>query len=79
MKNITLSVDDDTYRLARIAAAERDTTVSGLVRAYLQQLTSRSGLPDQQAADLFAALDRAVSNRASDRLSHEEAHARGAG
>ena len=76
MKNITLAVDDDTYRLARIAAAERGTTVSALVRDYLRQLAQR---PDQQRnAALFEALDRAAPNQAADRLSRETAHARGA-
>ena len=32
MKNITVSVDDQTHRLARIRAAELDTSVSALVR-----------------------------------------------
>ncbi|TNF54069.1 MAG: ribbon-helix-helix protein, CopG family [Gammaproteobacteria bacterium] len=36
MKNITLSVDEETYRRVRIAAAERNTTVSALVRDYLR-------------------------------------------
>lgn len=35
MKNITVSIDDDTYRLSRIKAAESGTSVSALVRAYL--------------------------------------------
>ena len=38
MKNITVSVDDETYRRARIKAAERDTSVSSLVREYLNGL-----------------------------------------
>jgi hypothetical protein len=40
VKIITVSVDDATYRRARIAAAERDTSVSALVKAYLEQLSS---------------------------------------
>jgi hypothetical protein len=39
MKNITVSVDDETYRRARVVAAERDTSVSALVRNFLQQLS----------------------------------------
>ena len=35
MKNITVSIDDDTYRLSRIKVAESGTSVSALVRAYL--------------------------------------------
>ncbi len=41
MKNITVSVDDATYRLARIRAAELDTSVSALVRDYLRTLAVR--------------------------------------
>ena len=39
MKNITVSVDDETYRLSRIKAAEEGTSVSALVRSYLIELT----------------------------------------
>ena len=38
MKNITVSVDDETYRRARIKAAEQDTSVSALVRRFLSDL-----------------------------------------
>jgi len=38
MKNITLSVPDDVYRSARIAAARLDTSVSALVRNFLKSL-----------------------------------------
>ena len=38
MKNITLSVNDDLYRQARIDAARRDTTATGLVRNFLLNL-----------------------------------------
>lgn len=39
MKNITVSVDEETHRLARIRAAELDTSVSALVRDYLGHLS----------------------------------------
>lgn len=35
MKNITVSVDEETYRTARIAAAEAGTSVSAMVRDFL--------------------------------------------
>ena len=38
MKNITLSIDEYTHRQARIRAAELGTSVSALVRSYLQSL-----------------------------------------
>ena len=40
MKNITVSVDEETHRLARIRAAELDTSVSALVREYLKSLVA---------------------------------------
>ena len=42
MKNITVSVDEETHRLARIRAAELDTSVSALVRNYLRSLVSET-------------------------------------
>lgn len=40
MKNITVAVDEKTHRMARIRAAELDTSVSALVRQYLRDLVS---------------------------------------
>lgn len=40
MKNITLALDEETYRKARIAAAQRDTSVSSLVKQYLLTLVA---------------------------------------
>ncbi len=76
MKNITLSVDDETWRQARIKAAEQGTTVSALVRNYLKSL-SRRGTETDPTTALFDTLDRAGSYQASSRMSREEAHARG--
>ena len=39
-KNITVSVDAETHRKARILAAEKGTSVSALVRAYLRNLAN---------------------------------------
>ena len=41
MKNITVSIDDETHRQARIRAAELGTSVSALVRGYLRSLISQ--------------------------------------
>jgi hypothetical protein len=40
MKNLTVSLDDETYRRARMIAAERDTSVSALVKGFLTRLTA---------------------------------------
>ena len=37
MKNITLKVDDETYRKARIRAAQAGTSVSAMVLEFLNR------------------------------------------
>jgi hypothetical protein len=41
MKNITLAVEDDVLAAARKFAAEKKTTVNGLVRDYLASLAEQ--------------------------------------
>lgn len=52
MRNITVSVDEETHRMARIRAAELDTSVSALVRGYLRSLATADGVP--AAGDSYA-------------------------
>ena len=42
MKNITVAVDDETHRLARVRAAELETSLSALVRDYLRSLVGKT-------------------------------------
>jgi hypothetical protein len=38
MRNITVTIPDDSYRKARVWAAERDTSVSAVVKHLLETL-----------------------------------------
>jgi hypothetical protein len=38
--NVTLSLDDDLVRAVRKLAVDRDTTLTGLIRAYLERLAA---------------------------------------
>ena len=59
MRNITVSVDDQTHRRARIRAAELDTSVSALVRDYLNRLADQSGTgKGTKVADIETPLER---------------------
>jgi len=58
MRNITLSVDEDSYRNVRIAAAHRGTSVSGLVREYFRSLQAEKTDPCRQIEELFEVMDR---------------------
>lgn len=76
MKNITVSIDEEVHRRARIRAAERGTSVSAAVRefliAYAGQETDferRKRLQDET----LASVERF---RATDRLSREDVHDR---
>ena len=48
MKNITVTIDDETHRSARIRAAELGTSVSALVKAYLNGLAAGDQAPEPQ-------------------------------
>jgi hypothetical protein len=52
MKNITISVDEVTYRHARIAAARRDVSVSALVKQYLILLAQSEEAPPAPSQSL---------------------------
>ncbi len=51
MRNITVSVDEETHRMARIRAAQLDTSVSALVRDYLRALGENDSPQDETATD----------------------------
>jgi hypothetical protein len=75
VKNITVSVPDDVYRVARITAAERGTSVSALVAAYLRSVSNGEGEDEferllRKQQELLARVP--LGFRASDRLSREE-------
>jgi plasmid stability protein len=76
MKNITVSVDDDTYRQARIQAAERETSVSALVREFLTDLATEGGESERLLQQERALRARVTNFSASDRLSRNEVHDR---
>lgn len=76
MKNITVSVDEEVYRRARIAAAARDRSVSALVREFLQSLAAEETRVDRLKRQERALRERITEFRGSDRLSRDEVHAR---
>lgn len=64
MKNITLTVDDETYRRARMRAAEENTSVSGLVKRLLSEETSVRATPSKETLlNLMAQLRTVTEDR----------------
>ncbi|MFT4586319.1 MAG: plasmid stability protein [Candidatus Binatia bacterium] len=83
MKNITVSLEDDLYRKARVAAAETDSSVTALVREFLTTLTAEGNRATEVGKDSSAILETIEKIRKrhpgfdpSNRLSRDEVHAR---
>lgn len=76
MKNITLSVSEETLREVRKIAAERETTVNALVREYLEQLAANKARRARLRREIakFAAKSGARVGRI--KWSRDEAHER---
>jgi hypothetical protein len=54
MSNLTLSINDDLLKRARIHALEQDTSVNALVRDYLENLVARRDSPQSGMAQFLA-------------------------
>jgi hypothetical protein len=52
--NITLSLDDDLVKEVRKIAVERDTTLTGLVRSYLQGIAEEHAKSGRKRRELEA-------------------------
>ena len=80
MKNITVSVNDDLYHRARVKAAEKRTTVSAMVRTFLEQATNEESeferLRRQQNEVIARIRAKNPQFSAADRLSRDEVHKR---
>ncbi len=84
MKNITVSVDDETYRLSRVKAAEAGTSLSAMVRQFLSDVVAgRTPEPEferlrrQQDEMLYSLHARGGGIRVADNLPREDLYTRG--
>ena len=76
MKNITVTVDDETYRRARMKAAERDTSVSALVKYFLVELAGSESNAERLKREERALRERIGTFRAAEHLPREDVHGR---
>ena len=76
MKNVTVSVPDDVYRIARVKAAEGGSSLSALVAGYLRSLGEQDAEFARLEAQQRAVQARIANFRAADRLSRDELHER---
>jgi plasmid stability protein len=78
VKNITVTVPDRVYRRARVRAAARDTSVSALVREFLEGLGEEESDFERRKrlqAEVLASVRRF---KAEERLKRGEVHDRDA-
>ena len=74
VKNITVTLDDDTYRRARVKAAEMDTSVSALVKQFLSELAAGESEFERLKKKEQALRERIAAFRGADRLPRDEVH-----
>jgi plasmid stability protein len=79
VRNITVSLPDDIYRHARVRAAERDTSVSAVVREFLTSFARSESDFERRARLQQKVLATVTRFRAGDRLSRDKAHERSRG
>jgi hypothetical protein len=76
VKNITVTVDDETYRKARIRAAERETSLSAIVKRALQDLAADESDFDRSKRRERELRESIRNFSAADRLDRNAAHER---
>ena len=77
MKNITVSLDDETHRRARIKAAELGVSISALVKRYLTELGSSESEFERLKREELALRDQITAFSAANRLPRDDLYERG--
>jgi plasmid stability protein len=76
MKNITVSLDDEVHRRARIKAAERGTSLSAAVREFLVGFAGGETDSERRKRLQRETLASVKRFRAGDRLTRDDSHDR---
>ncbi|MEX2381437.1 MAG: DUF6364 family protein [Opitutales bacterium] len=66
MKNITLKIDDETYRKARVRAAQAGTSVSAMVREFLNREDDEETARENKRIEAMKALYTLANERADE-------------
>jgi hypothetical protein len=76
MANLTIVVDDEVLRRARIRALERGTSVNALLREYLEAFSGRRSARARAVDGLLDIAARSRSGRGSRTWTRDELHER---
>ena len=78
MKSVTVAVDEQLYQRARVRAEELETSVSDVVRQFLEEFAGQGADVERRKRLQAETLASIGSFRAGSRLSRDEAHDRDA-
>jgi len=76
MANLTITVDDELLRRARVRALEQDTSVNAILREYLEAFAAAGATWEQATAAILQLSRRARSGRGAKRWTRDELHER---
>jgi hypothetical protein len=75
-RNVTVSLDEETARWARVEAARRDTSVSRLLGDFLRERMRRAGEYEDSMREFLARRSVALKGRRSRYPDREDLHDR---
>jgi hypothetical protein len=76
MANLTITIDDEVLRQARIRALEQDTSVNALLRGYLEAFAATASSLNQATDEILRLSARARSGRGDRRWTRDDLHER---
>lgn len=76
MANLTVTIEGDTLKRARMRALEEGTSVNAVVRDYLTDYAGMKAKKDKAIDDLLRLSKRAKSRRGNRRWTREDLHQR---
>lgn len=77
MRNVTVTLDDETARWARIEAAKRDMSLSALLRDLLREQIERQDAYEAAMRSYFAARPKRLRGKGQPLPKREELYDRG--
>jgi plasmid stability protein len=76
MANLTITIDDEILKRARLRATEQGTSVNSVVRDYLEQYAGSRSAQEQALGNLLKLSEAAESKRGRRRWTRDELHER---
>ena len=76
MANLTITLDDEILRRARLRALEQDTSVNTILRDYLEAYAAVGSTWDQATEEILRLSSRSKSGRGDRRWTRDELHER---